>query len=304
VNNVSTGTTSQFTSLFDNTVMNRIERMRLRPLRRLTNRSRGEHLSGKGGSSTDFADYRDYVAGDDLRYVDWNIFARLRRPYIKQFQHEEEMHVVLLVDASSSMLIDDKLHRAKQLAAAFGIMGLLNVERVSAYAIHSQEGQPWRLPPGTGRTKIRGLLSFLDQIKGGGSIPVETAIETMLRFHRGRGVAILLSDFLTFGDVSRPMNMLYSAGLEVWGLQVLGPSEINPEVQGDLRFVDCETGQTLDITNASELLSVYNDQREWLQESLDTMCRRRSGRFASISAADPLPGVLFDTLCRRGWVLR
>ena len=92
---------SQLTTLFDNSTLNQIERMRLRPNRRLTNRARGEHLSGKGGSSTDFADFRDYVAGDDLRYVDWNIFARLRRPYIKQFQHEEEIHVVLLVDAST-----------------------------------------------------------------------------------------------------------------------------------------------------------------------------------------------------------
>jgi len=301
---VTTSSAAQFTTLFDNAVMNQIERMRLRPLRRLTNRSRGEHLAGKGGSSTDFADYRDYVAGDDLRYVDWNIFARLRRPYIKQFQHEEEMHVALVVDASSSMLYEDKLLRAKQLAAAFGIMGLLNVERVSAYAIHSQEGQPWRLPPRSGRVRIRELLAFLEQIEGGGAVPIEKAIETMLRFHRGRGVVILLSDFMTFGDVSRPMNMLYSAGLEVWGLQVLSHSEINPEVQGDLRLVDCETGDTLDITNASELISVYNDQREWLQQQLDTMCRRRSGRFTAINTTDTLSEILFDTLCRKGWVLR
>jgi len=100
------------------------------------------------------------------------------------------------------------------------------------------------------------------------------------------------------------MNMLYSAGLEVWGLQVLSHSEINPEVQGDLRLVDCETGDTLDITNASELISVYNDQREWLQQQLDTMCRRRNGRFTAINTTDTLSEILFDTLCRKGWVLR
>ena len=73
---MTTETSSQLTSLFSNSTLNRIERMRLNPLRRLTNRSRGEHLAGKGGSSTDFADYRDYATGDDMRYVDWNIFAR------------------------------------------------------------------------------------------------------------------------------------------------------------------------------------------------------------------------------------
>jgi len=301
---VSDTAPSQLTTLFDNSTLNQIERMRLKPNRRLTNRARGEHLSGKGGSSTDFADFRDYVAGDDLRYVDWNIFARLRRPYIKQFQHEEEMHVVLLVDASTSMLFADKMLRAKQLAAAFGIMGLQNVERVSAYAIHARQDQPWMLPPGAGRTRIRKLLKFLEGIEGGGNIPIEKAIETMLRFHRGRGVAIIISDFLTFGDVSRPLNLLYSAGLEVWGLQVLAESEIHPNVQGDLRFVDSETQETLDITNASELLNVYQDQRIWLQNALHSMCRSRQGRFMSVSSGMTLPTILFEHLCRQGWILR
>lgn len=299
-----TSTTSQLTTLFDNSTLNLIERMRLRPNRRLTNRARGEHLSGKGGSSTDFADFRDYVAGDDLRYVDWNIFARLRRPYIKQFQHEEEMHIVLLIDASTSMLFEDKMLRAKQLAAAFGIMGLQNIERVSAYAIHSQQGQPWTLPPGIGRTRVRKLLKFLEALEGGGDIPIERAIETMLRFHRGRGIAILISDFLTFGDVSRPLNLLYSAGLEVWGMQVLAESEITPNVQGDLRFIDSETQETLDITNASELLNVYQDQRIWLQNALHSLCRSRQGRFMSVSSGMTLQTILFEHLCRQGWILR
>jgi uncharacterized protein (DUF58 family) len=301
---VSTSTTAQLTSLFDNAILKQIERMRMKPLRRMTNRSRGEHLSGKGGSSTDFADYRDYATGDDMRYIDWNIFARLNRPYIKQFQHEEELHIVLLVDASASMTSEDKLLRARQLAAAFGIMGLLSVEKVSAYAIHQRSDRPWKLPPGTGRTKIRALLNFFEQIEAGGDVPIEKAIETMLRFHRGRGIVVLLSDFLTFGDLTRPLNLLNSSGLEVWGVQILGESEINPNLQGDLRFVDSETGETLDITNAAELLNIYQDQRLWLQESLNTMCRRRSGRFLSTSSAATLTSILFDQLCRQGWIHR
>ena len=301
---MSNSTTAQLTSLFDNAILKQIERMRMKPLRRMTNRSRGEHLSGKGGSSTDFADYRDYATGDDMRYIDWNIFARLNRPYIKQFQHEEELHIVLLVDASSSMNSEDKLLRARQLAAAFGIMGLLSVEKVSAYAIHQRSDRPWKLPPGTGRTKIRALLNFFEQIEAGGDVPIEKAIETMLRFHRGRGIVVLLSDFLTFGDLTRPLNLLNSSGLEVWGVQILGESEINPNLQGDLRFVDSETGETLDITNAAELLNIYQDQRLWLQESLNTMCRRRNGRFLSTSSAATLTSILFDQLCRQGWINR
>lgn len=301
---VSTAAESRYSRFFDNATLRQIERMRLRPLRRLTNRSRGEHLSGKGGSSTDFADYRNYAVGDDLRYVDWNIFARLRRPFIKQFQHEEEMHVVLLIDASTSMLSGNKLLRAQQFAAAFGIMGMLNLERVSVYGIHTAGVQPTLFPPSSGRTKIRPLLKFLEQLEGGGAIPLEQSIETMLRFHRGRGVAVLLSDFLTLGDLSRPFNMLYSAGLEPWGLQILSEAEVSPDVQGDLRFVDSETGETLDITNAAELLGEYAEQLRALQRYLDNQCRRRQGRFLSISTGEGFELQLKDRLCRQGWVLR
>jgi len=299
-----TTTKRQLTSLFDNSILNRVERMRLNPRRRLTNRSRGEHLAGKGGSSTDFADYRDYAAGDDIRYIDWNIFARLQRPYVKQFLHEEELHVVLLIDASTSMVFYDKLQKAKQLAAAFGIMGLLNVERVSVFVGHHVPGQSFMLPPGTGRPRVRQLLDFLEKVEGGGAVPVEDTIDTMLKFHRGRGIAIILSDFLTFTDLSKSLNMLFSSGLEIWGLQILGQQEIEPDVNGDLRFVDSETGGTLDITNAGELLSIYHAQREALQDVIDGQCRRRNGRFLSVNAADSMESLLFDQLCRHGWVQR
>src|SRR5262245_52238171 len=113
-----------------NNVLTRLERLRLNPTRRLTNRSRGEHLSGKGGTSTEFTDYRNYVAGDDVRFVDWNIFSRLHKPYMKLYRHEEELHVVILIDASTSMLFDGKFDLARKLAAAFGVMTLMNIERL------------------------------------------------------------------------------------------------------------------------------------------------------------------------------
>ena len=94
---------NQLTTLLDNQVLTRLERLRLQPNRRKTNRTQGEHASGKGGSSTEFADFRNYVPGDDVRFVDWNIFARLNRPYMKLYQYEEVMHVAILVDGSTSM---------------------------------------------------------------------------------------------------------------------------------------------------------------------------------------------------------
>jgi uncharacterized protein (DUF58 family) len=182
------------------------------------------------------------------------------------------MHIVLLVDATSSMNFEDKFLRAKQLAAAMGLLGLLNVERVSAYAF-SDESRPLEiLPPCSGRGSLLRLM------------------------------AIILSDFLTFGELQKPFNMLFSAGLDVFGVQILGPTERNPEVAGDLRFVDSETAHTLDISSAGELLGLYHEHREALEEELGSYCRQRSGRFVSIGSRDPLDWVLFDLLRRQGWV--
>jgi len=293
---------AQFTTLLDNDALSRLEKMRLCPRRRLTNRSRGEHHAAKGGTSTEFADYRDYVAGDDVRYVDWNIFARLERPYVKLYRHEEEMHVVPIVDASSSMQYDGKFERARQLAAAVGLMGLMNVERVSAYVCNHRGREPLFLPPCSGRVSRRRLFEFLEKIEGGGDFPIDQAVEAVLRRHRGRGIAVILSDFLTFGDLERPLNMLYSAGLEVFAVQILAPSEINPEITGDIRLVDCESGHTIDVSSAGDLLGIYEEHRAALEEELAILCRQRSGRFLSISSRDPLEWVLFDLFRRKGWV--
>src|SRR5215469_2187073 len=152
----------QLTSLLSNSVLVRLQRLRIRPVGRRTSRSRGEHFSGKGGTSTEFCDYRDYSPGDDTRFVDWNIFARLQRPYLKQFHREEERHVVLLIDASASMKFEGKLNLAKPLAAAFGVMGLLNNERVSAYVSHQVGNAPDRLPPCRGRVNLRTMFQFIE----------------------------------------------------------------------------------------------------------------------------------------------
>ncbi|HEY2083702.1 MAG TPA: DUF58 domain-containing protein [Verrucomicrobiae bacterium] len=292
----------QLTSLLANNVLDRLERLRIRPVSRRTSRSRGEHLSGKGGTSTEFCDYRDYVPGDDTRFVDWNIFARLHRPYLKQFHKEEERHVVLLIDASASMKFDGKLDLGKQLAAAFGMMGLLNNERVSIYASHQAGDSPDRQPPCRGRASLRTVFQFIEGIDGRGDAPLDRAVELLLRHHSGRGVCVILSDFLTFGDLKRSFNLLYSSGLEPFGIQILSPREIDPDLASDLRLVDSETQDTLDISTSTDLLNLYQEYRQGLEHELELLCRRRSGQFLSVSSTTPVESVLFDQLRRQGWL--
>lgn len=296
-------TPAQITPLMDNSTLHRVERLRINCTRRFTNRSRGEHLAGKGGTSTEFSDYRDYVDGDDVRYIDWNIFSRLRRPYLKIFHQEEEMHVVILIDASASMDFEGKLERAKQLAASFGIMGMLSLERVSCWAFNAQGDKLQHTKPASGRIKIPEMLRFIEDIKPGGDAPVNEGIESLLKFHQGRGAIIVLSDFLAHADLSRSMNLLYSTGLEMMGLQILSPTELEPDVTGDVRFVDCEDHKFLDVSSAASLMDLYHEYLEAYTNQLETDCRKRGGKFLTANSSDKLDDVLFNQLRRKGWVV-
>lgn len=289
------------TSLLTNRELDRLARLRLNATRRFTNRSRGEHLAAKGGTSTEFCDFRDYSPGDDVRFVDWNIFARINRPYLKQFHMEEEMHVVLLVDTSTSMTFGGKLALAQKTAAAFGAVALRGAEKVSAYSLGG--GSTASLRPCTGRMSQGKLFSFLETIKGGGDMPVDVAIEGVLRQHRGRGIVFILSDFLTAGDLKRAFNLVNSAGLEVFALQILSPAELNPEVSGDFRLVDSENEGTLDISNAAALLSLYQEYRAAHEAEISGLCQQRRGKFISVNSEEPFDRLFFETMRRKGWII-
>ncbi|MFO1004993.1 MAG: DUF58 domain-containing protein [Planctomycetaceae bacterium] len=292
----------QLTTLLPNDLLARLERLRVNPRRKKTNRSHGEHLSGKGGTSIDFSDYRDYVAGDDLRYVDWNIFSRLNQPYLKLFAHEEEMQVPILLDASSSMNFEGKFELARQIAAVFGMASLTSVEKVSVYSC-AQAGKPPAVFPATrGRASVRRFLSFLEDLTPGGDFPVDQAIEDVLQRRRGKGVVVVISDFLTFGDVGRAFNLLHGSGLEIFAIQILGPSERNPELTGDFRFVDSESGSTLDISSVGELLGLYQAHRQALEDHLSKESQKREGRFLSLTSDQSIKNVVFDELIRKGWL--
>ena len=292
----------QLTSLLSNSTLARLERLRVNPRKRQTNLGRGEHLARKGGTSTEFTDYRDYSAGDDVRYIDWNIFSRLNRPYLKLYRHEEEMHVVVLIDGSSSMIFNNKFQLAKQIAAAFSVMALYGGERTSLYACHSQGQPPAKLGPLLGRPALRRVLAFLENLSGGGDSMIDAAVEELLARHSGRGMVFVVSDFLTFGDLMRPMNRLHAAGLEPHAIQILAPEELDPELTGDVRLVDSETGTALDISSANHLLALYHEHRLALEEDLAIMCRQRGGRFLAASSDEALETIVFERLRRGGWI--
>jgi len=299
----SVTTKQQYTPLLTNAQLARVERLRINSSRRFTNRARGEHVKGKGGASTDFADYRNYVSGDDLRFVDWNIFSRLHRPYLKLFQQEQEMHVVVLLDASSSMNFEGKFDMAKKFAAAFSVMGLFANERVSVHAFNQSQGAMSFVGPVTGRGSMRKIFRFIENIEPGGDASPDAAVDRLLSRHRGRGVVALISDLLTFGDLRKCFNSLHSHGLEIFATQILSPTEMDPEVGSDLRLVDSETSTTLDISAAGDLASIYQEYRLAYERHVEGLARQRNGKFISVSSGDTFENNMFDLMRRRGWVV-
>jgi len=294
--------TNQISKLFSNRVLSRLERLQINSNRRFTDKRRGEHLSGRGGTSIEFSDYRNYIAGDDVRFVDWNIFARLNRPYLKLYRQEEEMHVVILIDASTSMKFENKFTRCTQLAGAFAIMGLFANEQVSIYAFNSQNTRPEGLRPTSGKGNMQKILNYIENIQNGGDSPVEHGVDQFLKYHSGRGVLILLSDFLTIGNLKKACNSIYNSGLELFAIQILGESEIDPIIAGDVRLLDCETEQPLDVSLNANLIKIYQEYRLDHEAYIAELCKKRAGRFLTINSNTNIEHILFDTLCRKGWI--
>jgi uncharacterized protein (DUF58 family) len=293
---------ARLTGLIGNELIARLERLRVVARRKATNRGRGDQLAGRGGASIDFADYRDYTPGDDLRFVDWNIFSRLERPYLKLFRREEERHLVIVVDASRSMRFEGKLARARELAAAFAVMGLHGHDRVSVWAAGAA-GEARRLEPARGRASLHRAFAAIEGIaEGDGTVGIERGLETVLARHRGRGIAVVLSDFLTDGDLKRSLSLLAAAGLEPACIQILGPTELDPDLTGDVRLVDCETAGLLDVSGVGDLLALYHQHRAAYQRQLADWCTSRQGRFVAISSADGAGQVVGDLLRRQGWI--
>lgn len=293
--------TTKVTTLMSNQDLAFAERMRLSPIRKLTNKLRGEHLAGRGGSSITFSDYRDYVPGDDTRFVDWNIFARLRRPYLKLYAEEERALLLIIVDTSESMMFDGKIELALSLAAAFGVMGLRGEERVGVY-VSGGPAQGGTMKPVSGRGGMRQFFHFIENAPKGGSISFDAGVLEAIKRHRGKGMAVLLSDFLTFGDVAKPLNALFSIGLEPFAIQILAPEEYDPELVDDFRLVDSESHAALDVTAGGDILDIYREHRDHLAGELDDMCRNRSGRFVSITSDNTLKNVMSNVLLRGGWI--
>ncbi|MCE9583862.1 MAG: DUF58 domain-containing protein [Planctomycetes bacterium] len=258
----------------------RLERLAIRVRRAFAGRMQGERRSTKRGVSVEFADYREYIAGDDPRYIDWNAAARMDRLYLKLYVEEEDLSVHLLVDASASMDFGKpkKIDFAKRAAAALAYVGLANLDRVTIvpFAADQQE----RLGPERGRASVFKLLAFLEGIVPSGTTSLAETVKSFLARNPRRGPIFVLSDLLDPAGWEKPFAQLAHAGFQPMVVHVLSPEETDPTDADDVRFVDSETGVSVDLSMNASVIKAYRARVEGFRREVEAWCRKHDMPYA------------------------
>ena len=279
--------------------MAQLERLELVTRKIFRGRMKGERRSSRKGQSVEFADFRNYVPGDDLRTLDWNLYARLDKLIVKLFMEEEDLHFYTLIDASPSMGFGDptKLDYAKQIAAALGFIGLIKNDRVR---IETLAGE--RSPVLRGRRGVPRLVEFLEKVEPEENTTLEEGVKQFCLRNSGRGVVVLISDLMDKRGYESALRYLVAQRVDCYVIQVLSQEEIDPDVVGDLRLVDCEDDDVAEITVSAPLLSKYKQTLEAFTSGAQEFCNRRGMNYLLASNEMPVNELMMGYLRRRGLV--
>lgn len=249
-----------------------LERLTLVSRRTFRGRVKGERRSPRKGISPEFCDYRPYGAGDDLRYVDWNIYGRLGRLHLKLFVEEEDLCLHLLLDASASMDYGEpsKFDYAVRLAAALGFVGLVNLERVGVGVVRQRVAEGW--PPMRGRNQFLPLMDFVGKLQPGGPTDLAAGLGDYARRAREGGLAVLISDLMDPAGSETGLRALLERGFDVQVIHVMAPEEMDPTFGGDLRLVDAETGESREVTADGEAFRQYQRRLRQFLDRVESFC--------------------------------
>jgi len=263
----------------------------------------GERRSHRRGFSVEFADYRHYTAGDDLRLIDWNVYARLDRLFMKIFIEEEELTLGIAIDASASMEYGNpnKFDFVRRLAMALGYIALSSHNRVSLFAFNDQGVQ--RLTAIRGRRRTRDMGQWLLDLVPKGGTSFTDACKVISRSRQGRGVLVVLSDCLNDDGIKEGLSYLVGGGWDVFVIQTLSPEEVDPSqagLEGDLRLEDSETGAACEITATAPLIKKYQIRLDEYCDDLRVQCTRAGAGSVRVPTDVDMEQLLVEYLRSRG----
>jgi uncharacterized protein (DUF58 family) len=297
--------------IFDEKTLRKLDRLALAASQVRSGQIKGERRSLKRGTSIEFADYRDYTRGDDLRRVDWNVYARLERPYIKLLEEEEDLAVHVLLDASRSMDYGGgldaqgeswhKFRYAQRLAAALGYIALAAGDRLTLAALRG-EAPSAQFGPARGRGQTLRLLKFIEAQVSGGSTNLDAALRRYTLGPRRPGLLFLISDLFSPAGYRDGLNQLQGRGFEMVLLHVLAPDEIDPPLAGDLRLIDAETGTPQDVTLDNPLRELYRKRVGAWCHGIEAYCLKRGMHYVVVSTATDWDEMVLHHFRQRGLI--
>lgn len=285
----------------------RLERMSVAAKNRIRGTLQGRRRSRQLGASLDFADYRLYTPGDDVRQIDWNVYGRSGKPFVKLFLDEQELQLRLLVDVSASMDTggessggDNKLRYAKRLAACIGYMALSGYDRVGAgvFGEHITSTLPYVRGKGSASRLFRFLAEAEPELDREGSL--HRALSQPGALPGQPGMTWLFSDFLYESGVAETLNLLSAAKQEIVVVQVLSPEELHPELSGDLRLIDVESGTGKEVAISGKVLKAYKEALDAYTGSLRAYCHERRITYALAPTHVPALDWIASTLRQTG----
>ncbi|MGL4463410.1 MAG: DUF58 domain-containing protein [Planctomycetia bacterium] len=295
-------TASPKDALLSTEFLAKLEQLELTSRRVLSGRLKGERRSKRKGTSVEFADHRPYVAGDDLRFIDWNILIRLDGLFLKLFEEEEDLPLGILVDCSRSMDFGapTKLQFAKQVAAALAFVGLVNLDRLTLAGF--SDGLRAPLAGQRGRAAFRRVADHLAQLQPTAGDDLAAVCKTFAMRASGKGVVVLISDLMDKNGYETALRFLLAKGCDVFLIHVLAPEEVKPELQGDLRLVDAEDGDVAEVTISRPLLERYRKNLDAFLSGAQEFCRRRGVGYLFTTSDAPFERLILTYLRKRGLV--
>ncbi len=268
-------------SLFDEDFLRKLEYLKIVSSRLLPGHLKGEHRARKTGSGIEFADYRQYVSGDDTRNLDWRAYLRLDRLILRLHEEEADLPIYIFVDSSRSMQHGSestKFDYSRKVAAALCYIGLLNLDRINivAYA----EGVSEELAACRGKDQVWRAFRFLEGITAHGGTSLEQALKSFFGTKRRKGLVVIVSDFLDRGGLEYGFRLLRYFRHDVFSIHVVSPEEVNPELPDEVLLTDSEEGVTERMEVTPGVIAAYEAAFEQHCRDVETSCWRNGWGYA------------------------
>ena len=290
-------------ALFDDEFQRKLEMLALVSRRVFSGRLRAERRSKKKGSGVEFADHRDYVPGDDIRSVDWNVYQRFGKLLVRLYEEEEDLSIYFLLDCSASMGFGggQKFDQARRLVASLAYVGLANLDRVTVLA--ATEGTLERLPTTRGKGRIFTVFRFLSSLLPGGTTDLAESLGLFAAQHKRRGLAVLVSDFYDPAGFEHGINVLRFNGFEPYVIHLVDRREAAPAVDGDVLVFDCETGDEREVTVTPAVLASLGSAYDDYLSQVERYCTQKRVPYLAADVTIPFDEIVLRAL-RRGGFLR